>query len=505
MKKILLPLVLIYVAVAVAENPLVQTCFTTDPAPMVHDGRLYVYTGHDEDNADFFTMLEWRVYSTSDMVNWTDHGSPLSLDDFTWADDRAWAPQCIERNGKFYLYVPVHSKLTGGMAIGVAVSDSPTGPFKDAIGKPLADGNWAYIDPTVFIDDDGQAYLYWGNPDIFYVKLNEDMISYKGRIKVLNQTPEAFGNPPAGSDSKSSYTEGPWFYKRDGKYYMLYAAGGIPEHIAYSMSDKPTGPWKYQGIIMPTVGYLNSFTNHSGVIDYMGNSYFFYHSGNLPGGGGFDRSVCVEQFEYNDDGTFPTIMPTKTGPNPIATLDPYGRIEAETIAWSEGVRSEQNDEVGVYITGIHSKDYIKLSNVDFSDRGVSAFGASVACKLKGGQIKVHLDSKDGELLAKLNVPTTGSMDKWEYIETPVLTEIKGVHDLYFLFSGASSTRELFNIDYWTFKAEDSGVEETAISDGVPKTVVYNLMGVEILNTDDRSQLTTLPKGIYIVNGKKVAL
>lgn len=172
---------------AYAENPIVQTCYTTDPAPMVSGDRLYLYTGHDEDNADFFWMQEWRVYSTDDMVNWTDHGSPLAIEDFSWADDRAWAPQCVERNGKFYLYVPVHSKISGAMAIGVAVGDSPTGPFKDAIGAPLADGSWDYIDPTVFIDDDGQAYLYWGNPRLYYVKLNDDMISYSGNIMQVDQ------------------------------------------------------------------------------------------------------------------------------------------------------------------------------------------------------------------------------------------------------------------------------------------------------------------------------
>ena len=116
-----------------AQNPFVQTCFTTDPAPMVHDGTLYVYTGHDEDGADFFWMQESRVYSTQDMVNWTDHGSPLALEDFGWADDRAWASQCVERDGKFYWYICAHSKISNGMAIGVAVGDTPTGPFHDAL------------------------------------------------------------------------------------------------------------------------------------------------------------------------------------------------------------------------------------------------------------------------------------------------------------------------------------------------------------------------------------
>ena len=165
-----------------AQNPFVQTCYTSDPAPMVHDGTLYVYTGHDEDKADFFWMQEWRVYSTKDMVNWTDHGSPLAIESFDWADDRAWAAQCVERNGKFYWYVCLHSKLSNTMAIGVAVGDSPVGPFKDAIGKPLHDGSWDYIDPTVFIDDDGRAYLYWGNPNIYCAELNDDMISLKGEV-----------------------------------------------------------------------------------------------------------------------------------------------------------------------------------------------------------------------------------------------------------------------------------------------------------------------------------
>lgn len=114
---------------------------------------------------------------------------------FEWADDRAWAAQCVERQGKFYWYVCLHSKLTGAMAIGVAVGDSPVGPFRDAIGKPLCDGSWDYIDPTVYIDDDGRAFLYWGNPNIYYAELNEDMISIKGEVKKLEQTVNSFGAP----------------------------------------------------------------------------------------------------------------------------------------------------------------------------------------------------------------------------------------------------------------------------------------------------------------------
>ena len=190
--KIVLALALAGTMSAAAQNPFVQTWFTSDPAPLVVGDRMYVYTGHDEDNADFFWMQEWRVYSTDDMVNWQDHGSPLALESFSWADDRAWASQTIERNGKFYWYICAHSKLSKGMAIGVAVSDSPTGPFKDAIGKPLFEnGSWDHIDPTVMIDDDGQAWLMWGNPRVYYLKLNPDMISYEGQVGTLPMTEEA--------------------------------------------------------------------------------------------------------------------------------------------------------------------------------------------------------------------------------------------------------------------------------------------------------------------------
>ncbi len=142
-----------------ADNPIVQHIYTADPAPMVHDGRVYLYTGHDEDGSTYFTMRDWRVFSSADMVNWTDHGTPMSLATFAWADANAWAGHVIARNGKFYWYVPVRQRSNGQMVIGVGVADSPTGPFRDALGRPLV-GN-GEIDPHAFIDDDGQAYLYW--------------------------------------------------------------------------------------------------------------------------------------------------------------------------------------------------------------------------------------------------------------------------------------------------------------------------------------------------------
>ncbi len=291
-------------------EPIIKTIYTADPAPMVSGDTLYLYTTHDEDELvnDFYTMYDWRCFSTKDMKEWTDHGKIFSLDDIEWADDRAWAPQCIERNGKFYLYCPVH-KTGGGMAIAVGVSDSPTGPFRD-LGYPLIDeGDWNDIDPTVFIDEDGQAYLYFGNPELRYVKLNEDMISYDTEVGIgrIPMTEEAFAK---GSHyTGTTYGEGPWFYRRGDLYYMVYAAFAEGEHrnehLAYSTSTSPTGPWIYGGVIMKEGP---CFTNHPGICDFKGKTYLFYHNDKLPGGSLFHRSVCVTELTYDEDGKIQEIV-----------------------------------------------------------------------------------------------------------------------------------------------------------------------------------------------------
>src|SRR5699024_721240 len=172
-----------------AQNPIIQTKFTADPAPMVYQDTVFLYTSHDEDDATKFKMHNWLLYTSTDMVNWTDHGIVASLENFSWIeqDNGAWAPQVIERNGKFYFYFAMNGK-----GIRVLVFDSPDVHFKDPFGKRLIESShiWNDIDPTVYIDDDGQAYLYWGNPDLYYVKLNENMISYSGKIHKIDSKPK---------------------------------------------------------------------------------------------------------------------------------------------------------------------------------------------------------------------------------------------------------------------------------------------------------------------------
>ncbi len=431
----------LFAAPAHADNPIVQTIYTADPAPLVHNGRVYLYTGHDEDGSTYFTMKDWRVFSSADMVNWTDHGSPMSLATFAWAESDAWAGHVAARNGKFYWYVPVKQR-GGGMVIGVGVADSPTGPFRDAIGRPLL-GN-GEIDPNVMIDDDGQAYLYWGNPNLWYVKLNQDMISYSGSPTKIPLTTAGFGTRTGNASRPTLYEEGPWVYKRNGVYYNVFAAECCGEFIAYSTAPGPTGPWTYRGTVMPRQG--SSFTNHPGVIDFNGGSYFFYHNGALPGGGGFTRSVAVEKFSYNSDGTIPSMNMTTTGAPQVGTLNPYVRQEAETIAWSVGVETEPASEGGMNASFLSNGDYIKVKGVAFG-AGASSFSARVASAGSGGTIEVRLGGPTGTRVGACTVPVTGGWQTWQTVSCPV-TGATGTQDLYLRFTGGSGN--LFNLNWWQF-------------------------------------------------------
>lgn len=465
-------------AAAHHRNPIVQTCYTTDPAPLnVGDSVLYVFTGHDEAGADFFWMQEWRVYSTRDMVNWQDHGSPLALESFTWADDRAWAAQVVERGGKFYWYVCAHSKLSGGMAIGVAVADRPEGPYRDALGRPLYDnGSWDHIDPTVWVDEaSGRCWVLWGNPRIYMLELQPDMIHAKGDVRLIDMTEEGFGAPDArqreqGKQYKDTYVEGPWLMRApegvpaQRAWYLLYAAGGVPEHISYSSAAQPEGPWHYEGEVMP-LGGTDSFTNHCGVVTFRGHNYFFYHTGHLPGGGGFGRSAAVEEFSYTPDGRFPTIRPTRSGVGPIATFCPYRRVEAETMAYSYGLATAQmlvphphmanREQLGVYVTRVHNGDWLRLDNVDLGAMGARHFTVRAASGLRGGRIELRVDSLNGRSLGSIEIDGTGGWEQWRTFTAWLPRIATGVHDLYLVFHGRKGP-ELFNLDWWQL-ADDADV------------------------------------------------
>lgn len=453
-KSRLIPILALSLIMAVficqAQNPIIQTVYTADPAPLVHNDTLFLFTGHDEDETTErgFIMKDYLCFSTTDMVNWTNHGSVFSTESLGWAAPlNANAAQVAYRNGKFYYYISPWSALKdGGDCIAVGVSDSPVGPYKDAIGKPLIEPSqtkygrhlWEDIDPTILIDDDGQAYMYWGNNSLYAVKLNKDMVSYSGDIITFDIKDKAAFGP--------DFEEAPWIFKRNGIYYMMYAAH-IPEAIYYTTSSSPLGPWKYGGVVMKARAQ-DCNGNHPGVAQYKGNWYLFYFNQDLPGAHDKKRAVNIIPFEFNADGSIPELPHSKAGvEKSVGNLNPYKRTEAETIAWTEGVETAKDNKTGVYVTDISNSDYIKVRSVDFG-KGAKSFEASVAATSSGGTIEIRIDSKDGKLLGTLNVSATGGEKSWMTLSCKV-EKLKGIHDVYFVFKGGEG--KLFNFDWWRFK------------------------------------------------------
>ena len=287
-------------------NPIIRHKYTCDPAPLVVGDTLWLYTGHDfAGGQGGYKLKDWCLFSTTDMKHWTEHPAPFRLSGFKWdKSGAAYAAHTAVRNGKYYFYA-----ATNGSGIGVAVADNPRGPFKDALGKPLltnkdcagATHSWVCIDPAVFIDDDGQAWIFWGNGFCYCAKLKENMIELDGPIHHVDIKHVGKG---------MKFTEAPWIHKHNGKYYLTYACGW-PEKISYAIADKIEGPYTCQGILAEISG--NSNTTHPGIVEFKGKSIFFTHNGGLPEGTSYSRSVCAEFLHYNADGTIRKINATTEG------------------------------------------------------------------------------------------------------------------------------------------------------------------------------------------------
>ncbi|GHE35829.1 hypothetical protein GCM10017764_18940 [Sphingobacterium griseoflavum] len=284
-------------------NPLFTHVYTADPATLVDGGTLWLYTGHDyEGNQRGYRMKDWCVFSTKDMVNWTHYPTPLRITDFKWdKTGDAYAGHVVKRGDKYYWYIS-----TNGSGIGVAVAERPEGPFKDALGKPLltnddcfgATHSWRCIDPAIFIDDDEQAWIIWGNKVCYYARLKENMLEIEGPIKTIHFPGFEF-------------TEAPWIHKRAGKYYLSYATE-FPEKIAYAMADAFEGPYHYKGLLSEIAG--NSNTTHPAIQEFRNNWYFFYHNGSInPDGGSYSRAVCVEPLTYGNTGLIEKIEMSSKG------------------------------------------------------------------------------------------------------------------------------------------------------------------------------------------------
>lgn len=276
-------------------TPIIRHKFTADPTAIVHENKVFLFTGHDEPppGVDDYVMHDWLCFSSSNLTSWQEYPSPLKAKDFAWAYGDAYASKVVFKDDWFYWFVAVTHQHIPGKAIGVAKALQPEGPYQDALGHALITGDMlpgkpgekANLDPTVLIDGDGRSYICWGHQVCYFAELKNDFTGLVSDISTI---------------SLPHFMEGSHLCKRNDWYYLLYGHG-TPEQIGYAMSRDVHGPWEFKGFVCGPAD--NSETNRPATLEYGGRMLFFFHNGKLPGGGSHRRSVCLDELYFNADGT----------------------------------------------------------------------------------------------------------------------------------------------------------------------------------------------------------
>jgi hypothetical protein len=408
-----------------AQNPLITNQFTADPSARVFNGRMYVYPSHDiratpgRGRAGWFVMEDYHVFSSANLTDWTDHGVIITQNKVPWVKPDSysmWAPDCIFRNGKYFFYFPTTPKDTTngkGFTIGVAVADKPTGPF---VPQATPIKNVRGIDPNVFIDKDGQAYLYWSQGNIYGAKLKENMLE-------LASEPKTLGVLPA-----QGLKEGPYLFERNGIYYLTYPhVANKTERLEYATSTSPLGPFTVRGVLMdesPT----GCWTNHHSIIDFKNQWYLFYHHNDLSPDFDKNRSIMLDSLFFNADGTIRKVRPTLRGvgltdARQKIQLDRYSRLsdQGASIAFLDSSNSFRGWKT-VFTT---PASWVQYNGVSFGKQKLKTIIVRVAAA-KGGRVQIRLDNAKGPVIGQLTIPP-GS--EWQELRTPLLTFEPGTHNL----------------------------------------------------------------------------
>lgn len=431
-----------------ARNPLITQLFTADPNAVVYGDRVYLYTSHDADGQDNFDMVDYHVFSSDDLVNWQDHGVIIDTQSLPWAT-RLYAPAACAKNGKYYLYMP-----NDGSVIGVAVANDPGGPFVDALGAPLltkqasrnTDVTWLF-DPACLVDDDGQAYLYFGGgsdgavrDNARVIRLGDDMISLADAQATTIQVPRFF--------------EASFVSKHEGTYFLQYSADfSMGASLEYLTSQSPMTGFQYQGVLLSNGSINSGNNNHGSLIDLQGKAYQFYHNRKLMQQLGTskvnNRSVAVQEITYGPNGTLnPIAMSAQnTTIAQLKCLDAFVEVQAETLAAEKGIEVEGRAGERVRVSQIDDGDWVGYSQVDLRE-GATALVARVASATGGGAIDIRIDGCDdfttevGTSIGTCQVASTGGATTFADLSC-ALTTASGAHDLCLRFSGGS-----FELDSW---------------------------------------------------------
>jgi hypothetical protein len=415
---------LLFINNAFAQNPIILDQFTADPTAKVFGGKVYVYPSHDIPSAPgkgrpgWFCMEDYHVFSSTNMTDWTDHGIIVSQNKVKWVDSTTysmWAPDCIERNAKYYFYFPanVNASSGKGFGIGVAVSDKPEGPFTP---QPEPIKNIHGIDPNIFIDKDGQAYIYWSQGKIFVAKLKENMLELASDPLVIDNLPE------------KGLIEGPFLFERNGIYYLTYPhVQNKTERLEYAIATNPMGPFKVTGVIMdesPT----GCWTNHQSIINLKDQWYLFYHHNDLSPKFDKNRSARIDSLFFNGDGTIRKVTPTLRGvgltnASQEIQIDRYSNISDKNASI---IFLDTLNTFGGWKTLLDAGDaWIQYNSVDFNKKNSKTVNVRVSSKT-GGTLLIRLDKPDGPIMAEIKIPkSTG----WNTVNSRLSKIQPGIHNL----------------------------------------------------------------------------
>jgi hypothetical protein len=411
-------------SITLADNPLVLDQFTADPSARVFDGRIYVYPSHDilavqgKGRPGWFCMEDYHVFSSDNLMDWKDHGVIVSQTNVEWVNPTSysmWAPDCVLRNGKYYFYFPARAKdpSARGSRIGVAVSDTPFGPFKPE-AKPIE--GVVGIDPNVFIDKDGQAYLVYSLNKIFVAKLKDNMLE-------LDSPPQVIDNLP-----KTGLIEGPFMFERKGIYYLTYPhVQNKIERLEYATASSPLGPFKVGGVIMdesPT----GCWTNHHSIVEFKGQWYLFYHHNDLSPKFDKARSIRADYLSFNDDGTIQKVIPTLRG---VGTANANSRIQidrysaASNDGFSLSFLNDANPHEGWKVALGQKHSWVQYNRVDFGDRNLKSVNMRCASST-GGSVEIRLDKLEGAPISRVEIAKSS---EWNVTGARLINVPDGVRDL----------------------------------------------------------------------------
>jgi hypothetical protein len=415
---------MVYSTFLMAQNPLIMTQFTADPSARVFNGKVYLYPSHDilatpgHGRIGWFCMQDYHVFSSPNLTDWTDHGVIASQNKVPWADSTAysmWAPDCIERGGKYYFYFPTMAKGGNGrvFSVGVAIADKPYGPF---VPQPQPIAGIHGIDPNVQIDKDGQAYIYWAQGNLYGAKLKENM------IELASEPIKLEGFPDKG------LKEGPYLFERKGIYYMTYphVADKI-ERLEYAMSANPLGPFKYAGVLMDE-SLSGCWTNHQSVIEFKNQWYLFYHNDDLSPNFDKNRSVRADSLFFNEDGTIRKVIPTFRGVGLTAASKKI-QIDRYSAKSEDGVQITFLDSLNKFkgwVTIFNKADsWVKYNGVSFGTKAIRYININ-AHSAAGGTLTICTADAPEKVIATVNIPKDYN---WEVVKSKVLWAPIGIKNL----------------------------------------------------------------------------